>query len=269
MTFQSQILDPSIKSWGNAWRKTNLLACNKLKTKLIISCEHAMNTVPAKYNSFFKDNEAVLATHRAYDIGAIELYETLVQKLNPDFSKKGEVSRLLIELNRSLHHPQLFSEFTKSLSKEAKEELIANYYRPYRTEIENFITSNIKSNFNILHISVHSFTNELNGIKRNADLGILYDPKSALEKEYVRNYKNELNMHLPSFRVRLNYPYLGTADGFTSHLRKKFPQQYAGIELELNNTYAAAENFREIQMKLGKALVSVRPKTIILSSQAL
>ena len=38
---------------------------------------------------------------------------------------------------------------------------------------------------------------------------------------------------------------------------------------ELNNTYAAAENFREIQMKLGKALVSVRPKSIILSSQAL
>ena len=213
-----------------------------------------MNTVPAQYSSFFKDNEAVLTTHRAYDIGAIELYETLVQKLNPDFCLKGEVSRLLIELNRSLHHPQLFSDFTKSLSKEEKEELIANYYRSYRSEIEYFITSNIKSNFNILHISVHSFTNELNGIKRNADLGILYDPKSALEKEYARTYKNELSIHLPAFRVRFNYPYLGTADGFTSHLRKKFPQQYAGIELELNNSYATAKNFREIQMKLGKAL---------------
>ena len=213
-----------------------------------------MNTVPAQYSSFFKDNEAVLGTHRAYDIGAIELYETLVQKLNPDYCLKGEVSRLLIELNRSLHHPQLFSEFTKSLGKNEKEELIVNYYRPYRTEIENFIRSNINSSFNTLHVSVHSFTNELKGIQRNADLGILYDPKSALEKEFVRIYKNELSMHLPAFRLRLNYPYLGTADGFTSHLRKKFPQQYAGIEIELNNTYAAAENFREIQMKLGKAL---------------
>ena len=232
----------------------NPLAWNKLKTKLIISCEHAVNTVPEKYYSFFKDNKSVLNSHRAYDIGARELYETLVQNLNPDFCKKGEVSRLLIELNRSLHHPQLFSEFTKSLGKNEKEELIVNYYRPYRTEIENFIRSNINSSFNTLHVSVHSFTNELKGIQRNADLGILYDPKSALEKEFVRIYKNELSMHLPAFRLRLNYPYLGTADGFTSHLRKKFPQQYAGIEIELNNTYAAAENFREIQMKLGKAL---------------
>jgi predicted N-formylglutamate amidohydrolase len=232
----------------------NPLACNKLKTKLIISCEHAVNSLPAKYSSFFKGNESVLSTHRAYDIGAIELYETLVQKLNPDFCLKGEVSRLLIELNRSLHHPQLFSDFTKSLSKEEKEELIANYYRSYRSEIEHFITSNIKSNFNILHISVHSFTNELKGIQRNADLGILYDPKRVTEKKFAKTYKSALRSQLPSFKVRFNYPYLGTADGFTSYLRKKFPQQYLGIELELNNSYATAKNFREIQMKLGKAL---------------
>tara|TARA_R110002050_G_scaffold146593_1_gene272047 strand:- start:13529 stop:14251 length:723 start_codon:yes stop_codon:yes gene_type:complete len=238
-----------------------------LKTKLIISCEHAVNTVPAKYNSFFKGSESVLNSHRAYDIGAIELYETLVQNLNPDYCSRGAVSRLLIELNRSLHHPQLFSDFTKSLSKEEKEELIVKYYRPYRTELEGFITSNIKSSFNILHISVHSFTNELNGIKRNADLGILYNPKSALEKEYARTYKNELSTHLPAFRVRFNYPYLGTADGFTSHLRKKFPQQYAGIELELNNNYAAAKSFREIQIKLENALISAKQKSINLNSQ--
>lgn len=232
----------------------NPLAWNKLKTKLIISCEHAVNTVPEKYYSFFKDNKSVLNSHRAYDIGARELYETLVQNLNPDFCKKGDVSRLLIELNRSLHHPQLFSEFTKSLGKNEKEELIVNYYRPYRTEIENFITSNIKSSFNILHVSVHSFTNELKGIKRNADLGILYDPKRATEKKFAKTYKSALRSQLPSFKVRFNYPYLGTADGFTSYLRKKFPQQYVGIELELNNSYATAKNFREIQMKLGKAL---------------
>ena len=213
-----------------------------------------MNTVPAQYSSFFKDNEAVLGTHRAYDIGAIELYETLVQKLNPDYCLKGEVSRLLIELNRSLHHPQLFSDFTKSLSKEEKEELIVNYYRPYRTEIENFIRSNINSSFNTLHVSVHSFTNELKGIQRNADLGILYDPKRVTEKKFAKTFKSALRSQLPSLKVRFNYPYLGTADGFTSYLRKKFPQQYLGIELELNNSYATAKNFREIQMKLGKAL---------------
>jgi hypothetical protein len=36
-------------------------------------------------------------------------------------------------------------------------------------------------------------------------------------------------------RVRRNYPYLGTADGLVSFLRKEFSSElYIGIEIELN-----------------------------------
>lgn len=38
--------------------------------------------------------------------------------------------------------------------------------------------------------------------------------------------------------VRFNYPYLGKADGFTTHLRKKFKDNYIGIELEVNQKFA-------------------------------
>ena len=48
------------------------------------------------------------------------------------FSQPYMISRLLIEPNRSLHHPQLFSEFTRDLSEARKDEIIEEFYLPYR-----------------------------------------------------------------------------------------------------------------------------------------
>ena len=39
----------------------------------------------------------------------------------------------------------------------------------------------------------------------------------------------------PEINVRFNYPYRGAADGFTTYLRKCFPKNYVGFELEIRN----------------------------------
>jgi hypothetical protein len=36
--------------------------------------------------------------------------------------------------------------------------------------------------------------------------------------------------------------YLGKADGFTTYLRKQFPESYIGIEIEINQKFA--ENYK-------------------------
>jgi hypothetical protein len=54
-------------------------------------------------------------------------------------------------------------------------------------------------------------------------------------------FKKDLNAHLPDQRIRMNYPYLGKADGFTTSLRQEFQEQYIGIELELNQKLFAEE----------------------------
>ena len=41
----------------------------------------------------------------------------------------------------------------------------------------------------------------------------------------------------PELKIRFNYPYLGKADGFTTYLRKIFPENYIGIELEVNQKF--------------------------------
>ncbi len=81
----------------------------------------------------------------------------------------------------------------------------------------------------VFHVAVHSFTNYLDG-ERNADIGLLYDPRRA-EKGLCVRWEEILNELDPALRVRRNYPYRGEADGLPTWLRRKFPDRaYVGVE---------------------------------------
>ena len=200
---------------------------------LLLSCEHFGNKIPEEFAYLFAPDRGVLQTHRAYDLGAESLFKELIPLSKKHFHYP--YSRLFIELNRSLHHPKLFSEFTKPLTKEKKEVLANSYYLPYRNKVEMEIAQLIKQHGEVLHLSVHSFTPVLNGKIRNAHIGLLYDPKRSSEKVFAKQFKIEIQKENPQLHVRFNYPYLGTADGFTTYLRKQFPIGYSGIELEVKN----------------------------------
>lgn len=211
-----------------------------MPSRWIISCEHGGNLIPPQYAYCFTDAATVLQTHRGWDPGALSLWE----KLSPlaDFSLSSTVSRLLVELNRSLHHPKLFSSYSGRLSYSEKQEVLQLYYKPYRNKIEETIRQYILEGAKVYHLSIHSFTPELDGIIRQADIGLLYDPARSLEKEFCKELKHILKQQMPKMRVRFNYPYLGKADGFTTYLRRQFPENYAGVELELNQHWADQEH---------------------------
>jgi len=78
-----------------------------LKHVLLISCEHAGNEVPDSYSTLFSDANEVLESHRGWDPGALEVAQFLVDQLQVQ-SFLMPVTRLLIEMNRSLDNPQLF-----------------------------------------------------------------------------------------------------------------------------------------------------------------
>jgi predicted N-formylglutamate amidohydrolase len=204
-------------------------------TRLFISCEHAVNTVPPAYHHLFQQHESLLQTHRAIDFGAIEIALHLTQTLNCDYTS-ASVSRLLIDCNRSLNHPHCFSEFTKSLPENEKTQLVEQYYLPYRQKAEALIQGHIDKGEQVFHLSCHSFTPIFNGVTRNAGIGLLYDPKRHGEKEVAREWHGILSQHT-DYRVRMNYPYCGVSNGFTNDLRKKHTEKnYLGMELEVNQT---------------------------------
>lgn len=203
--------------------------------KLVLTCEHATNNVPREFSSLFAKAGEVLESHRGYDLGSLDLFTSLSPLSDAHF--KCEISRLVVEVNRSVGHSSLFSEFTQQLSQEEKNKILQEYYFSYRNAVEKIIAEKIERGEKVLHFSVHTFTPVLNGVIRKADVGLLYDPERKEEKEFCHNFKNHLKWFDRDLKFRFNYPYLGKADGFTTLLRKKFPEDYLGIEIEVNQKF--------------------------------
>lgn len=200
--------------------------------KLVLTCEHGGYKIPDPYRVYFQDAESVLHSHRGYDPGSLDLYKKLLPLA--DFGRFQDISRLLVEMNRSFGHPQLFSEFTVDLDSDEKDRILKQYYFPYREPVNEYIGNLISEGEEVLHLSIHSFTPTWNGKKRKADIGLLFDPGRMVEKNLCRQFKKRLQSFYHDLCIRFNYPYLGTSDGFTTSLRSKFPENYAGIELEVN-----------------------------------
>ena len=53
------------------------------KAILILTCEHASNHLPAAFKKAVPAE--VLKTHRAYDIGAVQVFRKLVKFAKPEF----------------------------------------------------------------------------------------------------------------------------------------------------------------------------------------
>lgn len=220
---------------------------------VIISCEHASYNIPTDYQYLFKGQQRVLASHRGWDPGASELATRIARKLKVP-CHKGKVSRLLIDLNRSPHNRQRFSAYTNALDKQTKSAIIARYYQPYRDRIVQQVARLAAQQKPVVHFSMHSFTPVLNGNKRNADIGLLYDPGRRREKALAKLLGRTLSEQFPGTRIRYNYPYRGTADGMTSYLRKHFSAStYLGIEIEVNQQHIIGKDklWRDLKSGLG------------------
>ena len=150
----------------------------------------------------------------------------------------SRTTRLLVDLNRSTHHRGVFSEITRGCDARTRQQLLEQYYEPYRAVVESGIARASRRGKTVLHLSAHSFTPRLDGTTRNADVGLLFDPARPLERAYCLKLQSRLREALPGLVIRRNYPYRGTADGLTTHLRRRFgARSYAGVEIEVNQKY--------------------------------
>jgi predicted N-formylglutamate amidohydrolase len=222
-----------------------------MKPTVLITCEHAGNEVPEEYQSLFKDQHEVLQSHRGWDPGALDVASFLAEKLQCTIFS-CEFTRLLIEPNRSIDSPQLFSEFSDKLPAGEKILLIDDIYLSYRHAVEKEID---KSSKPLIHISIHSFTPVLNDVVRDVDIGLLFDPARKFESVLCNVWRNNLVKSLPHKAIKFNEPYRGTDDGFTTYLRTKFSDvDYAGIEVEVNQKYVSENGLLKIQAALLETL---------------
>jgi predicted N-formylglutamate amidohydrolase len=99
---------------------------------LIVSCEHGGNRVPSRFRKLI--SKRFLNTHRGYDPGALALAR---------------------DVAAATHAPLFYS----TVSREA---LLRRYYFPYWNAVEK----TVRRGRRILHLSCHSFTPKLAGVRR-------------------------------------------------------------------------------------------------------
>lgn len=225
-----------------------------MSTGILLSCEHGGREVPPSYQHLFARQPEVLDSHRGWDPGTLVLGRFLADILSVPLVY-STTTRLLIEMNRSLESPQLFSEFSDVLPFCEKEKLIAQYYFPYRKAVQQEIDSYHLKNISCAHFSLHSFTPLWQGQLRKMDVGLLYDPGRCLERDLCEQLKTSLQKALPDLRICFNEPYLGTDDGLTTSLRKRYKDtDYAGVEIEINQKWIEKPAIQRIHNALLDAL---------------
>ena len=95
----------------------------------IITCEHGGNRIPAPYRRLCREQRALLDSHRGYDPGSLVMAKALASAYRAPLVA-STVSRLLIDLNRSIGHPQLFSAATRGAPAETRAQIVEQYYGP-------------------------------------------------------------------------------------------------------------------------------------------
>lgn len=238
---------------------------------LVLTCEHASNQVPARYRHALAGAAGLLHTHRASDAGALELARRLARGTDAPLIA-GQVTRLLIDLNRSEDQAELWSPWSAALPAAERQRLLERLHRPFRAATRAAIDAQLHAQRHsqlgtqlhsqlgtqpstqldaqleahpspgarraVLHLSVHSFTPVRRGQRRDMHVAFLFDPARPLEAELARRWRRALARLEPRLRIAFNRPYRGTDDGHTTALRRRYPpSRYAGLELEINQLF--------------------------------
>lgn len=220
-----------------------------------VSCEHAGNRVPSPWRALFEGADDALRSHRGWDPGAAGVARALAAALSVRPILHHE-TRLLADTNRSEDNPECFSEFTRRLAAGEREVLLDRVHRPHRARVRRAAEAAVESGGVCVHLSVHTFTPILDGVEREVDVGLLFDPERTLERELVEAWRGGIVEGEPGLRVCRNAPYLGTDDGLTTTLRAAFPEaRYAGIEIEVSQRYASTFERRRITSAVVAAIV--------------
>ncbi len=227
--------------------------------RLLLSCEHGGNRIPREYGRLFRVAARDLASHRGWDLGALDVARALARHLRLPL-RATTWSRLLVESNRSPANPRIWSAYTEGLSADERERILARYWWPHRRDVESAVRSFVARGYRVVHVAVHSFTPQLAGQVRSADVGLLYDSRRAGETALCTRWQGILRELDPALRVRRNYPYRGAADGLPTWLRRRFPgRAYAGVELELNQARLGGRGRAEVAALLAASLERLLP----------
>jgi len=179
---------------------------------VLLICDHASNAVPADLDNLGLD-PSVLARHIGWDIGAGPLTRRLADLLNAS-AVLCRFSRLVIDPNRSLDHPQSIPPISdeivvpgnQGLDAAEAERRATLYHRPYHDQISQRIAAAGADGVPAL-VAVHSFTPIMDGYERTWHAAVLHDDDTRLATPVLKAFQR-----YPELVVGDNEPYTGYSD---------------------------------------------------------
>jgi len=207
----------------------------------VLVCDHASNRLPEKYGNLGLSSEA-LASHIAWDPGAMAVCRALAGLLDAPVIASN-VSRLIIDCNRSLDAPDLIrslSETTvipanENLSAEERDYRIAQFYRPFHDAIDALLGR--RAGRQTILVCMHSFTPVYLGIARPWPIGIIH----GADPRFSDGVRRALGEAMPGLDIGWNEPY-AAADGVTLTLeRHGDARNLPATMIEIRNNGIASE----------------------------
>jgi predicted N-formylglutamate amidohydrolase len=96
---------------------------------LVITCEHGGNRISKPYRDLLQADQALLRSHRGFDPGALIMARALATAVAAPLVV-ASVSRLLVDLSRSIGHPRLHSQAIRQAPAEVREQIVKHPYHP-------------------------------------------------------------------------------------------------------------------------------------------
>lgn len=205
-------------------------------SRLVIVCEHASPRIPSEFNNLGLP-DAALSSHVAWDPGALAVAEGLADRLRATLIA-ARTSRLVYDCNRPPDAADAMPARSEAvdvpgnsdLTDAQKVDRVKSYYDPFRLAVSR-ILSEIDDP---ILVTVHSFTPNYHGVRREVEIGILHDSDARLADAMIATADT-------SHDVRRNEPY-GPADGVTHTLKAHaLPRGHLNVMLEVRNDLIADE----------------------------
>ncbi len=228
--------------------------CGDPQAPVFLTCEHASERLPSGYHLNGRDSRLV-GTHWAFDLGARALTCELADALSAA-AVLANFSRLLIDPNREVTHPDLFRSvaegepilLNQQLGAHDRKHRIETYYTPYHAAVDETLAYVSAPTL----LSIHTFTPNYEGQLRQVELGVLFDR----DEDPAESLLSSLRQHYP--HVAANEPWSGKQGLIYSAESHAHRHGRIALELEVRQDCAEDPSYRQ---KLIAVLVEhfVRP----------
>jgi predicted N-formylglutamate amidohydrolase len=164
------------------------------RSNTVLICDHASNRIPLGLGDLGLSPETLM-DHIAWDPGAATVARILSELLDAPLVLSA-YSRLVIDCNRPLESPESVTEASagieipgnRGLTSLQRRQRVDEVFRPYHRTISSLLDA--RAGRSSLLLSIHSFTENLGGVRRPWPIGVSNRQNRRLAEYLIQSLRN-------------------------------------------------------------------------------